>query len=833
MLQEFEAFYISKLCEDSPKPDEVEPAMGEGCSEEDAQQDDELGEGSLVALGPLDNMLFQEEPLSAVLPYFEVAVLQKHQENQQHDRITAGLRSADTGEVLFACQSNTQKYFATDSNGRLIWHAKKDLLSAKTLEFGGRSVTGFGVCYDQFGEPTGEITIFKAYLNTSSPGSGEEYSHLKTVKICIPKGSRLLPFIAFTEKYFNETPKAMSVAASRVPNAGGINALLEHHPQLLQAPIAQMRAFATVAAAVDESKPLPLAFRLIEHVPAAVETKVRTTRGGAALAGKCVIEEFSGGTFAIRMSCAAACVASIILKGVDDSDLTIDIGPKRRVCLATGSGEECALLAEGILPASPAAFQSISVSQLTTMLQTAARHSGKHQQAPELNEDLFEWLHNNYGEGSADHEYEGFHVMDIILAKLEAMLMLPLSAFGIKLIQSEKAASIPKGKGAPPPRGGKGSTGGKSGPPPRGGVSRSASDGAAPEGDVSSLESETKKKKSGKSWGNRLFGWVKKVADGTASSGSLWQPDGMFPLAGLTLRSLAEDLHSKLNSPDAANAVQELLWVRLSGSTLEVGTGQMLYGSNGSEWSVSPASVIPVYCAQVGVQSCCLSAQGLENVRVGSVRLNSTEDCDWELSARRTPSLVREDIIVSPVLAMYRDGQCPSVLPAFAAEDRTVLPDEWSPSLDCALAQFCSMSGGSLGSLESLEERAREVQHATLFTPLLQLCNGGFSTSLQTRAKAMNEISQMTIEVMKQLDLSDHSNQLVQAFLALSAMVFESHKAPAIQTALAKFSKPRVGDAPNVSLNRWSAADGDDPTGDGSIFGQVTVSNAPRARFWG
>ena len=732
----------------------------------------------------MDNSLSQQQPLCAVCPYFEVAILSKS------GKMAIGMTD-ESGEQVFSFDSNGCLWLQGNSE-------PERFVASNYFKEGG--VIGCAVCYDQYGQPTGNVSVF-----ASDGLSNGRYKQIlqkdDETMVKVSTKSLLFPFVAISDTPTETIPLMNAVGVSRVPNAGSLEPLLERHPQLLQAPIAQLRAFDTVATAVESGLPLPVAFRILnpvkgssaqsfvteteegveaegaeaegaeaeqpiiqsDPVPQQVNTNPNTCSGCgvefpsrnklfkhlkkvgdsctekhvdrpkhgnfAGTAHQTLLSQFRGGTFVFAHCASADSVGCVTLRGVSDGDANyhVRIGPGGQVAIGetmmVNEAPTEQVLAQGELPAatSPPSFQSVTEDQISSLLcQSFAANSQGIPQSDSKLMDHFVAIHGVEGEPS--------QVVDPLLDNLEASLGCKMSAFGI------------------------------------------------------------------------------------ANTAKYFGAEGTLPMAGLTLRGLVEHLHGLFNSSVGDTVVQQVLWVRLHGNTISVGTGTAYCAMRGSLCRLNG-------CAEVNDATRILVGETPGTPRVSSARFSSVGTVAWTLCSHSSALYQGESALVT----MYRDGQDHQALPTYAAEDIAVLPDGWNRMLDQALAQFCSSSAQcpKLGSIEELEQiMSKTADNQVLYHPLLRLCDGVFPAVIQTRAAAMADISKMTLQLLSYLPVGDSANRLSQAFGVLAPLVFAKDKEPAIKAALAMFTNPKGGSGPSLHLDRYAAIE-IDPTGDSSIFGQV------------
>ena len=142
------------------------------------------------------------------------------------------------------------------------------------------------------GEPTGQVTIFGCLDAAKNKG---EYKHLHTVQLPRTTGA-LVPFLGLSGA------RQLEVRISRSPD-GPVGPMLEYHPQLLQAPIAQLRAFSQLSDSIINGTELPIPFRLAPVSDSILHDGVS---GGIAGAG-CefrpdVLSQFVGGGLVVEVS---------------------------------------------------------------------------------------------------------------------------------------------------------------------------------------------------------------------------------------------------------------------------------------------------------------------------------------------------------------------------------------------------------------------------------------------------------------------------------------------------------------------------------------------------
>jgi hypothetical protein len=204
--------------------------------------------------------------------------------------------------------------------------------------------------------------------------------------------------------------------------------------------------------------------------------------------------------------------------------------------------------------------------------------------------------------------------------------------------------------------------------------------------------------------------------------------------------------------------------------------------------------------------------------------------CKWRIQSHGSQKYVGLD---SPFVFMYRDGQSHDELPATMAIDTADLPEGWSVSMDQALAQFCSKHAGKLGSMEQLQSLCQSTNGQQVFAPLLRLCGSDFPAVIRTRAESMSHISKMAVGVINVLPFGDPDHVLLRSFSMLAPLVFASDKKPAIDAAMAQFSKP-TADKPSLTVDRFAMMDDTlDPTGERTMFGQIAkgMTNRGHAMF--
>ena len=206
------------------------------------------------------------------------------------------------------------------------------------------------------------------------------YTHVKQVKLdCVAKRlAELHPFVAIVDAYDEhvQLPCANTVAVSRTPRAGADGPLLEYLPQLLQFPVAQIRAFDAAASSIGGS--LPLAFRVVQrpHVHDEESLSGLTTNGLLEPALKAVpkgLAGFNSDAFVISVSRKLEDVAEISLKGVvtateGSPDHVIRLGPALKVSI--GLSTSPAELAVGTL-SSTSISQTLSATQVSALMRQA------------------------------------------------------------------------------------------------------------------------------------------------------------------------------------------------------------------------------------------------------------------------------------------------------------------------------------------------------------------------------------------------------------------------------------------------------------------------------
>ena len=445
----------------------------------------------------MDNALFQQQPLCAIAPYFEAACFIQ----AANARLALGLRKKDGRVVL-----------SFDTYGSLF------VLKAGVLEltshempkstFSSQKAVGMAICYDQYGHPTGEITIVGADKLDKA-----KYVNLHTVTI--EDASELYPFVTLADHSEIEDPEMNIISVSRIPNAGAVEPLLPQHPQLLQAPIAQLRAIGSVATAIKEGQPLPKAFRMITPHEADKSPDLRGFVSSAGMPhGHSLTDSFRGGAFVVSLACATNCVAKVTLKAATEksSAYVVQIGPERQIAICSSKDGQQDVLAQGSLPdmAKPT-FQTITAKFIADLVQSdldAAFHAGS---TCDHEADLNPLFDANVGQ-------EMVMKTDFLLSALrplENQLGLQLADFGI-------------------------------------------------------------------------------------SNATYFSDAGKLPLSGLTVSLIATHLHELFQSDAADSVMQVAVWVRLVGSTIQMGTGETFYGG-----PKHPTCV----CADIGEASKCLSVE--------------------------------------------------------------------------------------------------------------------------------------------------------------------------------------------------------------------------------
>ena len=343
-------------------------------------------------------------------------------------RIAIGLRSQATSEIVLSLDSY-DSLFVMGDDGFL---ALKNQFPHKN-SFKAGAVVGCGVCYNPCGQPTGQITLF-----STSKLDGGNYKHLFTVDLSETSVdmSGLMPFVAISDEKEAEKPSLNTLAVSRVPNAGDIEPLLDLHPQLLQAPIAQLRAFGTVAAAIEQGAPLPLAFRIVEPHKSNSALDLTDHEGGTSCAGSSwkhpLLNAFRGGAFAVSVACSVDCIATVALVGTTDPDTNylIRLGPDRKLSIGTSVGDEFhqaeTVLAETTLAADLVpTFQTLTLAHVTKLLQDCL--AGVSESVSDCDADLDALFNANVNSDMNDKAAK----MIERVSDLETELNFQLSDFGV------------------------------------------------------------------------------------------------------------------------------------------------------------------------------------------------------------------------------------------------------------------------------------------------------------------------------------------------------------------------------------------------------------------